>query len=235
MTGEELRLYEDPFNAECRAYGRLKETGHEHLSIKCYGYIILTSSHEQKLVDNGGMVEAIERTLDEFKDLPLRAIVKEFVSNGRRLYPYLDPKKVPRMIRDLNSLHRVGIFVDDIRDDNYLRDVNIDFSRSKTVPHPMYNKEYIKYVDKHPHGKNYTAWVDDTAFDRMIDWYNQGIEEGRHQNPYIWSRMHGRTTTGHPRYDFRHEKKGNPFPRLVERTPLNWRILEDQDRPWRTI
>lgn len=159
------------------------------------------------------MVEVIERTLEKHKDLPLRAIVKEFISNGSRPYPHLDHKKLPQMIRDIDSIHRVGIFINDVRDANYLEDLNIDFSLSKTVPHPTYNKEHIRYVDKSPAGKNHTAWADEYAFDEMIDWYNKGIEKGWHNLPYIWTRMQAKRTDSNPRYEFRHEKKGNPFPR----------------------
>lgn len=214
VTKEEIRVYADAFNSECRAYGRLQETGNEHLSIKCYGHVLLTADHEKELAEKGD-IEALEHDSDEFKNLPLRAIVKEFVPDGRRLYPYLDARKVPQMIRDLDSLHRIGIFIDDVRDPNYLRDLNVDFSRSKTVPHPLYNRDYIALVDTHPIGKNHTAWADEVAFDSMIDEYNEGIERGRHNGPYIWTRMKGRTTYRAPRYNFRREKLGYDFPRSV--------------------
>ncbi|KAI1079069.1 kinetochore Sim4 complex subunit FTA2-domain-containing protein [Whalleya microplaca] len=168
VTVEQLRTYSDAFNAECRAYGRLHETRNEHLSVKCYGYITLTSDHEKQLEKKGGIVEVIERWADEYKELPLRAIVKEFVPEGRRHYPHLDPKTVSKMIRDLDSLHRLGIFVNDIKQDNYVRDVNIDFGRSMTVPHPCYGRKRVEYLYTLPAGKDLTAMKDEYEFDDMI-------------------------------------------------------------------
>lgn len=43
--------YSEPFNSECRAFGRLKETGHEELALPCYGYVLLDEKHERKLQD----------------------------------------------------------------------------------------------------------------------------------------------------------------------------------------
>ncbi|KIH94906.1 hypothetical protein SPBR_03732 [Sporothrix brasiliensis 5110] len=48
--------YSDPFNSECRAFGRLKETGHEDLAIPCYGYVLLDEAHERKLQDKFELV-----------------------------------------------------------------------------------------------------------------------------------------------------------------------------------
>lgn len=42
--------YFDPFSAECRAFGRLKETGHEDLAIGCHGYVLLDDEHERALL-----------------------------------------------------------------------------------------------------------------------------------------------------------------------------------------
>lgn len=42
LSDEELalaKIHDDPFYAECRAFGRLKETGMEHLAVKVHGYI----------------------------------------------------------------------------------------------------------------------------------------------------------------------------------------------------
>lgn len=38
--------YSEPFNCECRAFGRLQETGNEDLANKCYGYLLLDEEHE---------------------------------------------------------------------------------------------------------------------------------------------------------------------------------------------
>jgi hypothetical protein len=45
MTLDDLYNYMDPFNNECRVYGRLKETNKEHLAIECHGYLIFTPEY----------------------------------------------------------------------------------------------------------------------------------------------------------------------------------------------
>jgi Kinetochore Sim4 complex subunit FTA2 len=37
--------YSEPFSAECRAFGRFKESGHEELAIQCFGYVLLDEEH----------------------------------------------------------------------------------------------------------------------------------------------------------------------------------------------
>ncbi|KAK4145771.1 uncharacterized protein C8A04DRAFT_35580 [Dichotomopilus funicola] len=39
--------YAEPFNCECRAYGRLQEAGHEDLALRCFGYVLLDEAHER--------------------------------------------------------------------------------------------------------------------------------------------------------------------------------------------
>lgn len=41
--------YIEPFYAECRAFGRLHETGHQDLAIECYGYVLLDKQQEDVL------------------------------------------------------------------------------------------------------------------------------------------------------------------------------------------
>jgi hypothetical protein len=100
--------YSEPFNAECRAYGRLKEAHREELSVKCFGYILLDDAHEKSVMefspkfrsDFGFVDDVIERRRngtmrrepgDEFhwanwiigpsgKRPPIRGILKEFGS-----------------------------------------------------------------------------------------------------------------------------------------------------------
>ncbi|KAI1843716.1 hypothetical protein JX265_008458 [Neoarthrinium moseri] len=176
-TIDELQKYRSPFAAECRAYGRLKETNKENLSIKCYGYIILTSKHEEELRMKGEIPEGIDRRWESHSNLPFQAIVKEYVPEGLRPWPYLDASKVPQMIRDLNDLHRIGIHVNDVKENNYLRDKIIDFGFSRTAPHPYLIPDYIDWMSMNPHARDDTPVQDEEDFDEMIDFYNEMVDE----------------------------------------------------------
>ncbi|KAI1077287.1 kinetochore Sim4 complex subunit FTA2-domain-containing protein [Whalleya microplaca] len=207
-TPEDIRTYEDPFHCECRAYGRLKETGKEHLSIACYGYVMLSSDHEKELLDKGGMTSTIDRWHEEFENLPLRAIVKEFIEEPDE-YWHLDPKKIPRMIRDVDTLHQIGIFVNDISAENWLNDVIMDFSRARTVPHPYYNRDYIEWLTKGGRGWDSTARRDEKDFDSMIDTWNYFVEVGTYKGEHVWHRMQNNES----RYKLRSGRRFNEAPR----------------------
>lgn len=43
-----------PFNCEARAYGRLKETGKDHVSIKCHGYMLLDETRYGRALEKCG-------------------------------------------------------------------------------------------------------------------------------------------------------------------------------------
>ena len=46
--------YLDPFNCECRAYGRLKQEAREDLAVRVYGYITLTREQEKAVTEASG-------------------------------------------------------------------------------------------------------------------------------------------------------------------------------------
>lgn len=46
--------YSEPFSAECRAYGRLREAGWEELAVRCLGYVLLDEEHERVLKERFG-------------------------------------------------------------------------------------------------------------------------------------------------------------------------------------
>ena len=47
---EVVGTYVDPFYAECRTFARPRETGHEDLTIKGHGYVLLDEKHEKMLM-----------------------------------------------------------------------------------------------------------------------------------------------------------------------------------------
>ncbi|KAH6851107.1 kinetochore Sim4 complex subunit FTA2-domain-containing protein [Chaetomium sp. MPI-CAGE-AT-0009] len=131
--------YFDPFNCECRAYGRLKEESCEDLAIKAYGYLLLTPEQETGLARKvTGESDPRElnrlnfwRRHEQHRGLPVRAIVKELVPSEA-----LTPNHVQGMWADLKSLHSLGIFVRDTHGGNWLGGKLVDFSRSWTMYHP---------------------------------------------------------------------------------------------------
>ncbi|SPQ27553.1 febd0a39-ca67-42db-b811-ab1929376945 [Thermothielavioides terrestris] len=138
--------YFDPFNCECRAYGRLKEAKREDLAVKAHGYLLLTPQQEIELerrvtaIDPDPLPDANASELtghnfwtrhEQHRGLPVRAIVKDFVPGDR-----LTSAQVRAMWPDLQELHSLGILVGDTHGGNYLGGKLVDFSRSLTMYHP---------------------------------------------------------------------------------------------------
>ncbi|KAM0382548.1 hypothetical protein ACHAO7_004900 [Fusarium culmorum] len=133
-----------PFEKECRAFGRLKEVGCEHLAVKVHGYVRVTSDEiKQKL--------GSERHRMRFHSMASRnarnqmmGIVKDWVEmeayeieNLRPLYDRLHQIfHIPQMIENIHEMHKHGIVVRDLRSDQYVNGVLVDLSCSATAPHP---------------------------------------------------------------------------------------------------
>ncbi len=64
---------------------------------------------------------------------PVRAIVKDLVDGEVK---YFEPRHIGDMAEDLETLHRLGVLVRDIKANNYLGGKLIDLSRPWTAPHP---------------------------------------------------------------------------------------------------
>jgi hypothetical protein len=147
----------DPFSCECRAYGRLKQEGREELAIQAHGYLLLSPQQEAEVDRRATGTKRppadYKKELDgdnpwgryeEHRHLPVRAIVKDLASPQ-------DPftrDQVPRIWRDLEDLHRLGILVRDINVFNYIGGKIIDFSRAWTTPHPFPSAMHPYHVQK---------------------------------------------------------------------------------------
>jgi hypothetical protein len=167
--------HKDPFYSECRAFGRLKETGREELAVQCYGYIITNSKHEEDVCHQFRISNWDRSEQDEGK--PIRAIVKELVRSDQMYVP----KMIPRMMRELRDLNGLGIQVWDVKDDMYLGGVLIDLSQARTVPHFQLDLEagIWKRDSILEEGK-----YDYECFDAyIIDEWND------HHDEYIWDRF----------------------------------------------
>ncbi|KAJ4131781.1 hypothetical protein NW768_005980 [Fusarium equiseti] len=133
-----------PFEKECRAFGRLKDVGCEHLAVRAHGYVRATST------DIKAKFESIQARM-QFHDHvqhniqePMMGIVKDWVDmatyedeNLRQVHDRLyQVFHIPQMIENLNELHKNGIVVRDIRGEQYVNGVLVDLSCSETAHHP---------------------------------------------------------------------------------------------------
>lgn len=116
----------DAIYRECRAYGRLQEMGVTHVAARCHGYMILTPDPQEHLRSLGVPVQYSEPGKTR---PPLKAIVKELIDSK---VPFTS-RMAPRMIRNLHTIHEVGICVGDIHHGQYLGGQLLDFGHSTTV------------------------------------------------------------------------------------------------------
>ncbi|RSL62424.1 hypothetical protein CEP53_004757 [Fusarium sp. AF-6] len=153
MSREEFDQHFTPFENECRAFGRLKELGREHLAVKAYGYVVIpfTEAFVQKLRLLESKYEQTEkiRRFHEDDTTPFMGIVKDWVDRvahdpnitaeeDKAAYDEMwQVRHFPRMLRDLHELHEIGIVVRDLGIWQYLNGVLVDLSLAWTMPHPF--------------------------------------------------------------------------------------------------
>lgn len=143
-TPQDYIDYLDPFNCECRAYGRLKQEEREDLAIRAHGYVLLSKNQERHVTEamTGDFVDWEEHPepldcdglfwrWEDHRHEPLRAIVKDYDTSSTSF----TPAQVPQVYRDLEELHRLGILVRDLHAANYLGGKLIDFSMAWTMYH----------------------------------------------------------------------------------------------------
>lgn len=127
----------DPFYAECRAYGCIvRNQRNGKVAVSCYGFIGVPAEREDDLAAPPFEVDEWNRPEEEYESptarrQPFRAIVKKLIRRRKRL------GRVREMREDLLALQKMGVYVQDIREDNYINGKLIDFSRSWTEPHAL--------------------------------------------------------------------------------------------------
>lgn len=172
----------DPFYSECRAYGRLKEAGREDLAVKVYGYLMINERDEDAVYTK--MSRQFDFLVDwnrlpVHKNAPIRVIVKEYIQDPT---PYTRAM-FPAMMSNLKQVNSLGIMVWDIKEDNYMSGILIDFSQARTMPHFMLDLEDPIWSN---YFKEETFFHDYGAFDNRI------IKDWNERVPYsqkIWSRF----------------------------------------------
>lgn len=183
----------DPFNAECRAYGRLKETAREDLAAKCFGYILLSPDQELKLAKLVGNSNEWHRR-DAHKGQPLRCIVKEYIEQDS--VPF-DFQMISRMRQDIQDINKLGIIVFDLREGNYLGGRLVDFSQAHTTPHYALDLQ--------------STWISNSSvrdlcardlicFDSMMDEWNTEHPKQRFWPRFLPNKAFGIRLRNHSRY-----------------------------------
>ena len=145
FPSQTVAFHTDPFYAECRAYGRIKEAQDKGLLkrqivIPCLGYILLQDKYREILEQSG--IDLEEGCLDDDVEplspepssrlrRPIRAIVKELASQDSGV----NPKSLNKILRDIKKLNKLEIYNRDIRIDNFKDGKLVDFGSSWTEPH----------------------------------------------------------------------------------------------------
>ena len=136
---EITREHMDPFFSECRAYGRLNEEGlNGEVAVRCYGFVTIPAEHEDEMKQNFDVHEW-NRPRSEYKKVPhrrqpLRAIVKDLVTEDVPLTKLVADK----ILKDLKTMHKVGVYTMDVQKRNYKNGLLLDFSVSITTPHYLF-------------------------------------------------------------------------------------------------
>lgn len=135
---KEALFYTDPFYAECRAYGRIRNgfTSRqvlEHTAVKCYGYMLLTLGQKNKRwLKNASVnleLEELDHKLHEALrgDTRVRAIVKHLERNPKEL----DAGNIRRELKSMLLLNNtLKIYNRDIKADNFIGYRLVDFGYS---------------------------------------------------------------------------------------------------------
>ncbi|KAJ8114158.1 hypothetical protein ONZ43_g4967 [Nemania bipapillata] len=200
-----LYNYVEPFNAECRAFGRLREAGCEDLAVRCFGYVLLDEDHERTMmtqfdlnkwsfngdIEDAGYIDNEEQRLvypgKNGRPPPFRCIVKAFGNafdedEGDVLRPGL----ARQLLRSVIKLQKLGILDTDVAIRQVIDNKLGDFSTSITLPHFITNPELNRHLTpamiESMERQTFVICVNDyLAFDSMIETWNDeyGRDKGR--------------------------------------------------------
>ncbi|KJK93717.1 hypothetical protein H633G_02397 [Metarhizium anisopliae BRIP 53284] len=189
-----LYNYAEPFTCECRAYGRIQESGHETLALKCYGYVLLDEQHERRMMaqfqhpssgvclDFNGSIDASIPDDVRWRFVgksgrapPIRGIVKEL---GVPDEENLRPAVARSILRDIIRMQKLGIIGIDVMDVQIVSGKLCDFSTAITTPHflttpeinPHLTAEMVSLMEFATFDK---ALSDYKRFDDMIREWNR--------------------------------------------------------------
>ncbi|KAF3014503.1 hypothetical protein E8E14_011301 [Neopestalotiopsis sp. 37M] len=204
--------YFDPFSSECRAYGRLKEDKLEDYAVKCHGFILLGEKLQKQLKEkdhHDWEKEFHDLEIDfgwerNLPGTPLRSLVKDLVDANfkaidaalssmeyndyceKRFGLNMDRKTGTRLVRGMKLLHRSGILVRDVHDENIAHGKFLDFSSAWTSPHPCFTPDILHANRRYHLNWKCLSFHDGRQIDRLIDEWN---EYNGHKAGRIWVRV----------------------------------------------
>ncbi|KAK4145150.1 uncharacterized protein C8A04DRAFT_36070 [Dichotomopilus funicola] len=152
--------YSEPFNCECRAFGRLQEAGHEDLSIQAPGRMEMRS----RFLGRDGRVP------------PIRGIVKEFGHAPEE--EDVQPADFRKILHDIPLFQQLGIFYLDVAARQIVSGKFSDLSTAITVPHfvitPELNPQLTPDMREALETETFRLTLDDyRTFDEVVDDWNQ--------------------------------------------------------------
>ncbi|KAK8927818.1 hypothetical protein VCV18_004304 [Metarhizium anisopliae] len=179
-----LYNYAEPFTCECRAYGRIQESGHETLALKCYGYVLLDEEHERRMMaqfqhpssgvclDFNGSIDASIPDDVRWRFVgksgrppPIRGIVKEL---GVPDEENLRPAVARSILRDIIRMQKLGIIGIDVMDVQIVSGKLCDFSTAITTPH------FLTTPELNPHlTAEMVSLMEFTTFDKALSDYKR--------------------------------------------------------------
>lgn len=133
-----VHAHTDPFYNECRAYGRLIESGlNGSVAVRAHGYTTIPAQDVHELGEEFQVAEWIQDAEEhQYNDLPsnrqlFRVIVKDLIRDDVRL----THKILNKMRRDLLRMRAQGVYPMDIKLSNYKAGLLVDLSSAMTRPH----------------------------------------------------------------------------------------------------
>lgn len=227
--------YSEPFSAECRAFGRLKEAGHEELSIDCFGYVLLDEKHELLMMDRfshlgldfeGSFEQSWPGSRSHFlgksgKPPPIRGIVKQLGQIDE-----LQNRSARTILDNITRLQQLGIVYVDVAARNLVGGQFADFSTAVTTPHYITNPELSKSLSpelvaaaelnafKH-------SLIDFFDFDEMVKEWNEEQEDSKKVSVFAFPTRYGRR--GKHGYNLRPTPERMRLYSFVDPRKYDWR------------
>lgn len=158
--------HNDPFFAECRAYGRIaefpKKGKSREVAIPCRGYILLNDKDQKFLEEKGIDLDTVcldDELITRYGNPPVRAIVKDLASRD----PGITRRSAFAVLKRIRAMNRtMKIYNRDIRKDNFRDGLLVDFGSSWTEPH-------CYCVEENSLDRDHTKGADLMNFDDMME------------------------------------------------------------------
>lgn len=241
-----LYNYMEPFSVECRAFGRLQESGHEDLAVRCFGYVLLDEEHEHAMmtqcnldkwsfngdIDTAGYSDDAENRLrflgKSGKPPPLRCIVKAFgqgVSESGE--DSFGQGMARQLLRDIIKLQKLGIMQLDVGSRQMIDGRISDFSTAITMPHFITSPELNPHltpamIDAMKKSTFEHCMNDYLDFDSEVFESNLDYEEQKKDRISIQAYPGGRGCPKYARYNFRNEAITKRLYTFVDPRKYGW-------------